>query len=735
MALLINGVKVAGLGGSGRDGKDGDNGVGVPTGGAEGQVLVKNSENDYDTKWENLVSIDNTLNIEGSAADAKAVGDALIEINDALADKQNKNVIVYRDSETGKASMTASQIMEKVHAGENVYYTSNLSDGTLHPYLEGADTSAFFYSNYIDNNRAMGTGILIGADGTITTEIYQLGHLTDNVIHITSAERNRWNDTYTKTEADNLLEAKAEDSVKKYFLIVETTKQNDNYLLDGITFNEILEKFNTGNVNIVCHVDGTDYIPLLSVTSNKIMFSGIYQTTSVSLDFDTNGVGVLTSNSLVNQNRLQNYYYTKTETDTKIANLVNSAPETLDTLGELATALQENKEIVDVLNEAITNKADKDEVAQSDWNQNDVYAPSYVQNRTHWVDYAEKVLDSEVFECTTLASDSESYYCAKSGNIGLISGKKYNVTVNGTKYTVSALSTFGTNDISLIAEIDTCRIYDRENGTVEVFTDSSTTLTITIEEAEDIYVPLNEKFIPDVFARQTDIELKLNKENPIGSGALSINRAANSEIGENSVAIGTDCVASGESAIAMGSGVSATGFASHAEGSGSIAEGVLSHVEGQDSVATGYASHAENSGEANGNYSHAEGYSIADGDYSHASGNGTWAVGRSQTVIGEANQEDEAEDSATRGTYAFIVGNGDMDAGEYSNASTLDWEGNAWFAGDVYIGSTEGYNKDEGSKKLATEEYVNSILESLNYETWTFTLSNGTTVTKQVLIK
>jgi hypothetical protein len=71
-----------------------------------------------------------------------------------------------------------------------------------------------------------------------------------------------------------------------------------------------------------------------------------------------------------------------------------------------------------------------------------------------------------------------------------------------------------------------------------------------------------------------------------------------------------------------------------------------------------------------------------------------------------------------------------MDTGEYSNASTLDWEGNAWFAGDVYIGSTEGYNKDEGSKKLATEEYVNSILESLNYETWTFTLSDGTTVTK-----
>ena len=34
----------------------------------------------------------------------------------------------------------------------------------------------------------------------------------------------------------------------------------------------------------------------------------------------------------------------------------------------------------------------------------------------------------------------------------------------------------------------------------------------------------------------------------------------------------------------------------------------------------------------------------------------------------------------------------------------------AWYAGDVYVGSTSGVNKDDGSKKLATEEYVNNLL-------------------------
>lgn len=49
----------------------------------------------------------------------------------------------------------------------------------------------------------------------------------------------------------------------------------------------------------------------------------------------------------------------KSYVDERVTALVGSAPETLDTLEELATALQENEEVVEVLNEAITVKADK----------------------------------------------------------------------------------------------------------------------------------------------------------------------------------------------------------------------------------------------------------------------------------------------------------------------------------------------------------------------------------------
>ena len=49
----------------------------------------------------------------------------------------------------------------------------------------------------------------------------------------------------------------------------------------------------------------------------------------------------------------------KSYVNEKVAELVGSAPDTLNTLEELATAIKENEDIVDVLNNAITTKADK----------------------------------------------------------------------------------------------------------------------------------------------------------------------------------------------------------------------------------------------------------------------------------------------------------------------------------------------------------------------------------------
>ncbi len=94
---------------------------------------------------------------------------------------------------------------------------------------------------------------------------------------------------------------------------------------------------------------------------------------------------------------------------------------------------------------------------------------------------------------------------------------------------------------------------------------------------------------------------------------------------------------------------------------------------------------------ASGAAAHAEGYgTTASGNQSHAEGVHTTAQGENQHVQGKYNISDT--------TSAHIVGNGSVN--NRSNAHTLDWSGNAWFAGDVYTGSTSGTNKDDGSVKL-----------------------------------
>ena len=53
--------------------------------------------------------------------------------------------------------------------------------------------------------------------------------------------------------------------------------------------------------------------------------------------------------------------YTDTTVDEKINALVNGAPQTLDTLKEIADAIEKNQGVVDAINEAIAKKVDKED--------------------------------------------------------------------------------------------------------------------------------------------------------------------------------------------------------------------------------------------------------------------------------------------------------------------------------------------------------------------------------------
>lgn len=165
----------------------------------------------------------------------------------------------------------------------------------------------------------------------------------------------------------------------------------------------------------------------------------------------------------------------------------------------------------------------------------------------------------------------------------------------------------------------------------------------------------------------------------------------------------------------------AAGYYSHAEGFNTSALGYVTHAEGYHTYARGECSHVEGYlSETFGDYSHAEGLRThTDGRYAHAEGNYTRAIAGASHSEGEGTIiNDAAGHVQGKWNYtsngAHIVGNGSSNV--RSDAHTLDWDGNAWFAGEVYVGSTSGKYKDDGAKKLVTVDEVAKSDWSVNNE-------------------
>lgn len=160
-------------------------------------------------------------------------------------------------------------------------------------------------------------------------------------------------------------------------------------------------------------------------------------------------------------------------------------------------------------------------------------------------------------------------------------------------------------------------------------------------------------------------------------------RTSGSTIGENSVAEGSDLIASGEGAHAEGIGCKATGNNSHAEGSASEATGNYSHAEGRKSKASGLYAHAEGfTTTASGEAAHAGGdTTIASGDDSFAHGLGVKATGEGTMSCGKYNIADSGD--------LFCVGNGTGDTAR-KDAFCVTSSGNAILAGALYSGDRSG---------------------------------------------
>ena len=169
-------------------------------------------------------------------------------------------------------------------------------------------------------------------------------------------------------------------------------------------------------------------------------------------------------------------------------------------------------------------------------------------------------------------------------------------------------------------------------------------------------------------------------------------RIPKNPIGNVSICLGLNNVASGETAYAEGYGCKALGLASHAHGYYSKASNYYTTAEG--------------------------GHTVASGLYSHAQNLCTKAEGYAQTSLGRYNYVGSDVNS-----YAIVVGNGQSENSR-SNALTISWDGFITTKADP--NSDKKISSTAPSSNIVLAETVNKDADGnqIGYSQITFTTSN-----------
>ena len=431
----------------------------------------------------------------------------------------------------------------------------------------------------------------------------------------------------------------------------------------------------------------------------------------------------------------------KTYVDEAVAGLVGSAPETLDTLGELAAAFNEHQEVVDALDAAITTKKNKDIIV------------TYVEGSNFTVTHDTRDLYNEIMAGTTVYfKKGTELLPVLEADPSYITFFMFYMNMNNKPQqkvvVITGNSIMMDQDDTYTYITDTDLTEELENYYNKVETEAY--INTAISNIEIPKPETNENVLLKTEQVLTDEELAQVKNNlrfigkgvggltvtpyvieeldygtdthrieetpsePIiaGEGAevFNVYDGMNVASGAYSTAMGHHTIASGDYSIAQGRWTTASGIASKASGLLAYATGPYSNAEGTRTRATKNNAHAEgDSTQANGNAAHSEGLETiastncahaegwktkANGIASHAEGEGTIAQRRGQTAMGRWNVADS--DSM------LIVGNGSSDTAR-SNAFKVSSKGVGYFASDVYA----------NNKKLATEEYVDTKQEKI----------------------
>lgn len=532
-------------------------------------------------------------------------------------------------------------------------------------------------------------------------------------------------ETYTQSEVNNLIGQIKTISIEVVNTLPTTGEDNKIYLVPkegstGDVYNEYIWVNNTWELIGSTQVDLTGYATQDWVNNQIKDFLNESQVTQI------------VNNSLTN-------YYTKTETysKTEVNNLLNGKANA-DDIPTKTSDLTNDSGFIDnsvdnlenyykksetynqtEINNLLSNKADISDIPTKTGdltnNGDGTTGSKYITNSDLNTELESKQ-DKITGGATTIVTNDLTV------NRALVSNANGKVAVSNT--TSTELGYLSGARSNLQSQIDTITTEGGQPNVIEVVQENGAPLEIT-NKTVNVIAPTNLVNGIAVGSLRTVGSTKETNTYKLGQYAFAEGRNTRA-LGDQSHVEGNETMASGSCSHAEGYNTTASGNHSHAEGSLTKASSVYSHAEGFETLVQGQAGHAEGgSTKAMGYYSHAEGQAtVCYGHGSHAEGTYTRANADGQHTQGKYNIVDTAKQ------YAHIVGNGTADDAR-SNAHTLDWNGNSWYAGDLYTGGTS--QTDTNAKKIATEEYVdNKVVTDYDKLTNRPTLNTNVTTSQPV---
>ena len=528
--------------------------------------------------------------------------------------------------------------------------------------------------------------------------------------HITSTERTNWN--AAKTHADS---AHAPSDAQKNQNAFSNVKVGSTTIAADTT-TDTLELVGS---NVTITPDATNDKVTISVADASTSGKGVVQLTNSTSSTSTTTAA--TPNSVKSAYDLANTAKTKAD---NAYTLAEGKVDSLSDLGITATAAELNymdgatsnvqtqiDELTDEFNahthgasditSGILNAARLPDASETAKGAVTTSAQTFAGNKTFTGSVSVKNLNAG--ESTSSIGNSlnpfDSAY-VNTLNVGTIlnSGS----VLNGGSFKLTTSGTTTRDGVATLTVGNSVASGNNGNaqGTIEVYNEGTGSAIIRTGHDDNrniyIYLPENGGTLitsDDLsgYAKSTHNHSASN----ITSGILSVARGGTGNTDGYVQAGALSGSTVGALATAEGRNTTASGSYSHAEGNYTEATGSSSHAEGQNSTASGTAAHAEGEN------------TTASGAYSHAEGENTLASSKHQHVQGKFNKED------TAGTYAHIVGNGTgTSTSSRSNAHTLDWSGNAWFAGDIYVGGISQTDSDASKVITKADQKWNLLYDS-----------------------